>query len=935
MKSFTLLFLFILNVCIAQSDVPLTLYKQFNGNYGYTIIGNTHNALDNTTTPTAQCSLLSNSSATINLLPNENIVSAHLYWGGIGDGTLNQTIKLNGTNYAATETYIGYPENNQVISYFSSVVDVTNQLISTGNGIYTFSNLNLNSLLNNYCSSGNYIAGWHILIIYNNMSLQNSQLNIYYGANICSGLFNNGATPLTINNLNVIASQNSKMTYVAYNGSRTLFLNESVSMNNNVLSNTLNPPNNPFNSTNSFTGSTTNWNQDIDTFDISSFINVGDTQANIVFKSFYYRFVQTLVTSIRSELPDATVALSQVSGQEVCNNRNLLVNCTVKNTNSNAVLPVNVPVSFYADNVFLSTVFTPTPIAIGGVLPLQTTVTVPLSVSNTFNLRVVVDNAVGVSSTIAESNEANNESVQAITFSTTLITPVFALSNVICANSPAPVLPNTSTNGIFGTWAPAVVSNQNSGTYVFTPNPGQCAVPFSLITTITVLPIITPTFLGLPNSFCRGANVSVLPIVSSNGLLGTWFPAVISNQNSGDYVFTPSANQCGLPFTLSVTINPVVTPSFSLQNVFCINQNMPVLPLVSDNNIGGTWSPNVINNQNSGSYLFTPATAGTPSGLCASSSTLNVTINPIITPSFNLPISICQNNVAPILPATSVNNVLGAWLPAVASNQTSGSYIFTPAINQANAASNCALPFAYNLTVEPQIPITSEQFICSSIAFTVNNSVILNSGLSPNDFQFVWSFNNQQLLLNTPLISAVTAGDYQLVATPSGVGCPKIFQFTVKAFLPISATYLVSDDFSQNQTITVTASGGSGQYEYSFNNQTFQNYPIFSVVNGGDIEVVVRDNTDCAEVNKTITMWQYPRFFTPNGDSYNDTWTINTTKKISINIFDRFGRLLKQLKTGESWNGTFDSQPLPADDYWFDLSYNTEKVFKGHFSLKR
>ena len=122
------------------------------------------------------------------------------------------------------------------------------------------------------------------------------------------------------------------------------------------MSNTLNPPNNPFNSTNSFTGSTTNWHQDIDTFDISSFINVGDTQANIVFKSFYYRFVQTLVTSIRSELPDATVALSQVSGQEVCNNRNLLVNCTVKNTNSNAVLPVNVPVSFYADNVFLSTV---------------------------------------------------------------------------------------------------------------------------------------------------------------------------------------------------------------------------------------------------------------------------------------------------------------------------------------------------------------------------------------------------------------------------------------------------------------------------------------------------------------------------------------------------------------------------------------------------
>ena len=47
------------------------------------------------------------------------------------------------------------------------------------------------------------------------------------------------------------------------------------------------------------------------------------------------------------------------------------------------------------------------------------------------------------------------------------------------------------------------------------------------------------------------------------------------------------------------------------------------------------------------------------------------------------------------------------------------------------------------------------------------------------------------------------------------------------------------------------------------------------------------------------------------------------------------GKLIKSLKSGERWNGTFNSQPLPADDYWFVLNYESGKIFKGHFSLKR
>ena len=88
----------------------------------------------------------------------------------------------------------------------------------------------------------------------------------------------------------------------------------------------------------------------------------------------------------------------------------------------------------------------------------------------------------------------------------------------------------------------------------------------------------------------------------------------------------------------------------------------------------------------------------------------------------------------------------------------------------------------------------------------------------------------------------------------------------------------------------------------------------------------------------------YPRFFTPNGDGYNDTWQIigiDTRPLSTIYIFDRYGKLLKQLSPlSEGWDGTFNGKPLPATDYWFTVIYEepgTEiiKTFRAHFSLKR
>ncbi|NHM08397.1 concanavalin A lectin, partial [Flavobacterium sp. CYK-4] len=106
----------------------------------------------------------------------------------------------------------------------------------------------------------------------------------------------------------------------------------------------------------------------------------------------------------------------------------------------------------------------------------------------------------------------------------------------------APVLPLVSSNGISGTWSPSTVDNTTTGTYTFTPDAGQCATaPF--VVTVTVNQLV-PTFNGLDTEICAGDTAPVLPLVSSNGISGTWSPSTVDNTTTGTYTFTPDAGQC-------------------------------------------------------------------------------------------------------------------------------------------------------------------------------------------------------------------------------------------------------------------------------------------------------------------------------------------------------------------------------------------------------
>ena len=277
------------------------------------------------------------------------------------------------------------------------------------------------------------------------------------------------------------------------------------------------------------------------------------------------------------------------------------------------------------------------------------------------------------------------------------ITPTFnfGTSLTICAGGTVPVLATTSTNGVIGTWSPSVVDNANSGTYTFTPFAGQCATAASFV--VQVNPNITPTFnFGTSASICAGGIVPTLPTTSQNGITGTWSPSVVDNVNSGTYTFTPTTGQCATNATFNVTINPILIPTFSFGSnlSICAGGTVPTLPGISTNGITGIWTPSVVDNQNSHTYLFAPT-----SGQCASTGFFSVIVSPIITPtfSFGTSLSVCAGGTVPTLPGTSAEGIIGTWSPSVVDNQNSATYTFTPFVGQ------CATTSSFAVTVNPNV----------------------------------------------------------------------------------------------------------------------------------------------------------------------------------------------------------------------------------------
>ncbi|OMQ11979.1 T9SS type B sorting domain-containing protein [[Flexibacter] sp. ATCC 35103] len=218
------------------------------------------------------------------------------------------------------------------------------------------------------------------------------------------------------------------------------------------------------------------------------------------------------------------------------------------------------------------------------------------------------------------------------------------------------------------------------------------------------------------------------------------------------------------------------------------------------------------------------------------------------------------------------------------------------------------------------------EYVCKGEEITLS--------VASNFISYLWNTGN-----TTNAIKINSAGDYSITVTDEN-GCEKTKNFKVISSEPALITETIVKDFSGTDNSVLIKYTGIGNYEFSLDGNVFQNDSLFTAVNPGIYYAIARDKNGCGLSNSVIVyVLDFPRFFTPNGDGYNDLWYIKNIDQLpdyKIFIFDRYGKLLKEMnQNSDGWNGTFNSQQLPSDDYWFTLQFVDGENIKGHFSLKR
>jgi len=240
----------------------------------------------------------------------------------------------------------------------------------------------------------------------------------------------------------------------------------------------------------------------------------------------------------------------------------------------------------------------------------------------------------------------------------------------------------------------------------------------------------------------------------------------------------------------------------------------------------------------------------------------------------------------------------------------------------------------------PEFYLVEEVFLCLNDPL----SPVTVTAEKPQDvYTYQWTDSNNINLPNgnTETYNFIEPGNYQLTATRTNtINCSQTRTILVSSSNIATFQSIDVTDAGEHNTIIINVTG-EGNYEFALDdgNESYQDSNIFENVASGIHTIFVRDKNGCGTIEKEVSVIGFPNFFTPNGDGFNDTWQIDGISfqpTSLIYIFDRFGKVLAKIDAlGKGWDGKYRGKLLPESDYWFKVSLEDGRNFKGHFSLIR
>lgn len=238
--------------------------------------------------------------------------------------------------------------------------------------------------------------------------------------------------------------------------------------------------------------------------------------------------------------------------------------------------------------------------------------------------------------------------------------------------------------------------------------------------------------------------------------------------------------------------------------------------------------------------------------------------------------------------------------------------------------------------VELKLTLLPSPFLNMKDSYSVCENGFTNITADPGFDSYTWSTG-----ATTPTITVTEAGNYSVNVTKNHgtLICSSTKNITVDLSNKATITTIETVDWTAYDNMITIIVSGLGEYEYSLDGIHFQSSNQFFGLPNGEYTIYVNDINGCGIAKEDIYLLMYPKFFTPNGDSYNDVWYIKfheNETNLKVHIFDRYGKFLKQLTLQDAfWDGTYNGETMPSTDYWFVVIRENGKEHRGHFTLKR
>jgi gliding motility-associated-like protein len=587
---------------------------------------------------------------------------------------------------------------------------------------------------------------------------------------------------------------------------------------------------------------------------------------------------------------------------------------------------------------------------------------VPSGATNPGNVNTFTTSIPGTYSVIVTNTTTGqvNTPVSSVVTISSFINNTFNQIQPICAGDTFN-LPLVSNEGIAGTWSPTIDNNQTT-TYTFTPTSNFCSSTEQM--TVIVNQLVSPT-LNSPQLFCVQDNATLNDIVIS-GININWY----NSPTSGSILPTSTTLQNGVTYYATQTINncesnrvPVLiqvqntnAPAGNTNQLFCATDEATLNSI----NIIGTniqWYSSLTST--------TPLPNNTPltDGItyyasqtvnnCESINRLPVTIEIIFTLNASNYLELICDELNDGVESINLSN-FNSNLISTSGNTFSYYHSSNGAINEittdeiinhTNYNLNIGTEIFYVRIVAPNscyqvveltLELVSKPFILidDSVILCENNNVQVDAGSGYDAYLWSTGETNESIIIQNPGNYSVTVSENFGTLT-----CSTTKNFTVVLSNPATISGLIPTDWtSTNNTITVNITG-LGDYEYSLNNIDYQDSNIFTNLENGEYTVYVRDKNGCGISNDEVYLLMYPKYFTPNGDGYNDFWKIKFSENepnLTVKIFDRYGKFIKELDTNSiGWDGTYQGQKAISSDFWFLVIRENGKEHRGHFSLIR